>query len=174
MADASPLVSRELRAAADRLTGRRVVCSRQSVCGTGTSGMGVLRRMLRADLEAGAADRAFGTGWFSGVVGLALALALHLLPAGRQVAERLRRRRASGAGRLSAAAGLSVSGRPTIAASDPTCASSNDALHHSFCDRAHRSRCPICYPAVRVGVARRCDAQLSGAVVSSRSAARAR
>ena len=36
--------------------------------------MGVLRRMLRADLEAGAADRAFGTGWFSGVVGLALAL----------------------------------------------------------------------------------------------------
>ena len=36
--------------------------------------MGVLRRVLRADLEAGAADRAFGTGWFSGVVGLGLAL----------------------------------------------------------------------------------------------------
>jgi len=27
--------------------------------------MGKLRRMLRADLEAGAAERAFGTGWIT-------------------------------------------------------------------------------------------------------------
>ena len=36
--------------------------------------MGKLRQTLRADLEAGAAERAFGTGWISGVLALALAL----------------------------------------------------------------------------------------------------
>jgi sterol desaturase/sphingolipid hydroxylase (fatty acid hydroxylase superfamily) len=36
--------------------------------------MGKLRRMLRADLESGAAERAFGTGWISGVLALACAL----------------------------------------------------------------------------------------------------
>jgi len=36
--------------------------------------MGKLRRMLRADLEAEAAGRAFGTGWVSGVLALACAL----------------------------------------------------------------------------------------------------
>jgi hypothetical protein len=36
--------------------------------------MGKLRRKLRADLEAPEAERAFGTGWFSGVLALALAL----------------------------------------------------------------------------------------------------
>ena len=36
--------------------------------------MGKLRMMLRADLESGAAERAFGTGWISGVLALACAL----------------------------------------------------------------------------------------------------
>src|SRR5687768_1297237 len=36
--------------------------------------MGKLRRKLRADLEAPAAERAFGSGWISGVLALALAL----------------------------------------------------------------------------------------------------
>lgn len=36
--------------------------------------MGRLRRVLRADLEAPEAERAFGTGWISGVLALALAL----------------------------------------------------------------------------------------------------
>jgi sterol desaturase/sphingolipid hydroxylase (fatty acid hydroxylase superfamily) len=36
--------------------------------------MGKLRKMLRADLEAGAAERAFGTGWISGVLALACAI----------------------------------------------------------------------------------------------------
>jgi len=36
--------------------------------------MGKLRRMLRADLECSAAERAFGTGWISGVLALACAL----------------------------------------------------------------------------------------------------
>ena len=36
--------------------------------------MGRLRQKLRADLEATEAERAFGTGWISGVVALALAL----------------------------------------------------------------------------------------------------
>ena len=36
--------------------------------------MGKIRRMLRADLEAEAAARAFGTGWISGVLALACAL----------------------------------------------------------------------------------------------------
>ncbi len=36
--------------------------------------MGKLRRMLRADLESSAAERAFGTGWISGVLALACAL----------------------------------------------------------------------------------------------------
>jgi len=36
--------------------------------------MGKLRQALRADLESAAPNRAFGTGWFSGVVGLALGL----------------------------------------------------------------------------------------------------
>jgi sterol desaturase/sphingolipid hydroxylase (fatty acid hydroxylase superfamily) len=36
--------------------------------------MGKLRRKLRADLEAPEAERAFGTGWISGVLALALAL----------------------------------------------------------------------------------------------------
>lgn len=36
--------------------------------------MGRLRQKLRADLEAPEAERAFGTGWISGVLALALAL----------------------------------------------------------------------------------------------------
>ena len=36
--------------------------------------MGRLRQKLRADLEAPDAERAFGTGWISGVLALALAL----------------------------------------------------------------------------------------------------
>src|SRR5262245_21253779 len=36
--------------------------------------MGRIRKALRADLEAGADDRAFGKGWISGVLGLALGL----------------------------------------------------------------------------------------------------
>jgi hypothetical protein len=36
--------------------------------------MGKLRQTLRADLEAPEAERAFGTGWISGVLALALAL----------------------------------------------------------------------------------------------------
>ena len=40
----------------------------------GVSTMGKLRKMLRADLEAEAHERAFGTGWISGVLALACAL----------------------------------------------------------------------------------------------------
>ena len=36
--------------------------------------MGKLRQKLRADLEAPEAERAFGSGWISGVLALALAL----------------------------------------------------------------------------------------------------
>ena len=36
--------------------------------------MGKLRRMLRADLESGATERAFGSGWISGVLALACGL----------------------------------------------------------------------------------------------------
>src|SRR4030095_17161790 len=36
--------------------------------------MGKLRKMLRADLEAEAGARAFGTGWISGVLALACGL----------------------------------------------------------------------------------------------------
>ena len=36
--------------------------------------MGELRQKLRADLESPEAERAFGSGWISGVLALALAL----------------------------------------------------------------------------------------------------